>query len=370
MTKVSPIPPARPIIGEDEVEEVSRVLRTGFVAQGPETEAFEQEFSTALGRDVISIAVNSGTSALHIGMLSLGLDAGDEIIVPSFTFAATGNAVALAGAKPVFADIDPVTFTLSPESVESVITSRTRAIMPVHLYGLPADMHALTSIADRHDLFILEDAAQAHLASVGDQQVGTFGAFGAFSFYPTKNMTAGEGGMITTTSQSAARLMRLYRNQGMEERYRNEVIGLNNRMTDVHAAIGRVQLRKLPEWTIRRRAIAAVYDTALHNIVTPTVPDTHTHVYHQYTVRLPGATAQERDAFVDALKVEYGIGTGVYYPVPIHRLPSLTDLHDGRELPETEAAARECFSLPVYPSLTDSDIDRVITAVNALAGAR
>lgn len=364
------LPPARPIIGEDEVEAVSRVLRTGFVAQGPETAAFERDFSAVLGDEVVSVAVNSGTSALHIGLLALDLQQGDEVIVPSFTFAATGNAVVLAGATPVFVDIDPSTYTISPAAVEALITPRTRAIMPVHLYGLPADMTALHAIADRHGLHLLEDAAQAHLAAVDGQQVGTSSAFGAFSFYPTKNMTAGEGGMITTTSENSARTMRLFRNQGMEERYRNEVIGLNNRMTDVHAAIGRVQLAKLPEWTRRRQEIAASYDSALTGVLTPYVPNSHTHVYHQYTIRLVGASDTDRDAFAEALKVEHGIGTGVYYPVPVHRLPSLVDLHDGRDLPETETAARECLSLPVYPSLEDRDIERIVTAVNTLAGGR
>ena len=342
-------------------------MRTGFIAQGPETEAFEQEFSNALGSSVISIAVNSGTSALHLGLLSLGLQPEDEVIIPSFTFAATGNAVVLAGAKPVFADIDPATFTLSPEAVEASITPRTKAIMPVHLYGLPADMSALKAIADKHKLDLVEDAAQAHLASHESSPVGTFGSFGAFSFYPTKNMTSGEGGMITTTSEKRANLIQLYRNQGMKHRYHNEVVGLNNRLTDVHAAIGRVQLGKLPGWTSRRQEIAKHYNSTLSGVITPFLPPERTHVYHQYTIRLDGASSEDRNDFAEALKREYGIGTGVYYPVPIHELPSLKEFHAVGPLPQTQKAADECLSIPVYPSLTESDIDRVVTAVNRLA---
>jgi len=192
------IPPAKPIIGEDERKAVDAVLASGQVAQGPQVHAFEEEFSEQVADGVHAVAVNSGTSALHIGLLASGIGAGDEVIVPSFTFAATGNSVALSNAKPVFADVDPVTFTLDPASVEASITEKTAGILPVHLYGLPANMTALKEIADKHGLALFEDCAQAHAASIEGKHVGTFGTFGAFSFYPTKNMTAGEGGMITT----------------------------------------------------------------------------------------------------------------------------------------------------------------------------
>lgn len=359
------IPPARPIIGEDEVEAVSRVIRSGMVAQGPEVATFEGEFSAALAAGAHCVAVNSGTSALHVGLLAAGIGPGDEVIVPSFTFAATGNSVALTGATPVFADIDDATFCLDPDHVESQITERTKAIMPVHLYGHPAPMDRLLEVAKRHDLVLFEDCAQAHGATWDGQQVGTFGAFGGFSFYPTKNMTAGEGGMITTKDEELAHRAAMLRNQGMAQRYANELVGLNNRMTDINAAIGRVQLAKLAQWTAKRQENAAFLDANLSGVVVPPVDPRATHVYHQYTIRVEG----DRDGFVAALKDEYGVGSGVYYPIPNHRLPSLAPYAPGLDLPATEKAAAEVVSLPVHPSLTEADLDRIVEGVNALAKA-
>lgn len=359
------IPAAHPLIGEDEVEAVSRVIRSGMVAQGPETKAFEEEFSAQMVAGASSVAVNSGTSALHIGLLACGVGPGDEVIVPSFTFAATGNSVALTGASPVFADIDDASFCLDPVSVEASITDKTVGIMPVHLYGHPADMDALGAIATRHGLKIFEDAAQAHGATWKGQPVGTFGAFGGFSFYPTKNMTSGEGGMITTRDREVARRAATIRNQGMITRYDNELIGLNNRLTDINAAIGRVQLGKVAEWTRARQANAAFLSENITGVVTPSVAESATHVYHQYTIRVEA----DRDGFVEALKSEHGIGSGVYYPIPNHRLPSLAPYAPDLDLPHTEKAAREVVSLPVYPSLTQGDLERIVTAVNAVAKA-
>mgnify|MGYP003441026984 CR=1 FL=1 len=350
------IPAAKPIVGEAEVEAVAQVLRSGSLAQGEQVAAFEAEFSSAVaGRECI--AVNSGTSALHLALLAAGIGAGDEVIVPSFTFAATANAVALAGATPVFADIDPATYCIDADSVESALTSKTRAIMPVHLYGHPAAMDRLVPFATSHDLLIIEDAAQAHLASLNGTPVGAFGVAGCFSFYPTKNMTSGEGGMVTTSSEDVARHVRLLRNQGMEVRYRNEIVGFNSRMSDVHAAIGRVQFSKLAAWTQRRKDIARRYDEELRGVVTPPVAPGAEHVYHQYTIRIAGG---RRDAVAAALAGR-GVGSGVYYPTPVHKLPSFgLDL----DLPHTRRACEEVLSLPVHPSLTDADVDRVIESVN------
>ncbi|MCS4484025.1 DegT/DnrJ/EryC1/StrS family aminotransferase [Gleimia sp. 6138-11-ORH1] len=360
------IPAAKPIIGEEEVEAVSAVLRSGMVAQGPQVKAFEEEFTAQLAPQTHSIAVNSGTSALHIGMLAAGIGAGDEVIVPSFTFAATGNSVGLSGATPVFADIELDHFCLDPKSVEAAITDKTKAIMPVHLYGHPANMTALQEIADRHGLMLFEDAAQAHGASLNGKMVGTFGTFAAFSFYPTKNMTAGEGGMITTGDATVARNCQLYRNQGMEIRYQNEVIGLNNRMTDIHAAIGRVQLTKVGGWTEARQANAKFLDENLEGVIIPPVADGATHVYHQYTIRVVDT---DRDRFMQALQEEWQVGSGVYYPIPNHRLPSLAHFAPGLDLPVTEVAAQQVVSLPVHPSLSQADLERVVEAVNACAKA-
>ena len=356
------IPPAKPIIGDEEREAVDRVLRSGMLAQGPEVKAFEEEFSEHFGLGRACVAVNSGTSGLHLGLLACGIGAGDEVIVPSFTFAATANSVALTGATPVFADIAADDFTLDPASVEASITERTRAITPVHLYGHPAKMAQLREIADRHGLMLFEDAAQAHGASLNGTPVGAFGEFGMFSLYPTKNMTSGEGGMVTAANDEIERNLRLYRNQGMLQQYHNEVVGLNNRMTDIHAAIGRVQLTKVDGWTRQRQANAAFLSANLEGVTTPPVAEGAVHVYHQYTVRV----AEDRDGLSAALKEQYQVGSGMFYPVPNHRLKPFQAAVD---LPETERAAKECLSLPVHPSLSEGDLERIVEAVNTLAKA-
>jgi len=359
------IPPAKPIIGEEEREAVDRVLRSGMVAQGPEVAAFEQEFSAHFVPGRPSVAVNSGTAGLHLGLLAAGVGAGDEVIVPSFTFAATGNSVALTGATPVFVDIEPETFTLDPEAVAAAITPKTKGILPVHLYGHPARMRELEALAAERGVALYEDAAQAHGASLDGRPVGSFGEFAMFSLYPTKNMTSGEGGMVTTATDEIARQVKLLRNQGMERQYENEVIGFNARMTDLHAAIGRVQLTKVDAWTKTRQQNAAFLDANLTGVVVPVVADGAVHVYHQYTIRVP----EDRDGFVAALKSEHNVGAGVYYPIPNHRLPSLAHFAPGLDLPETERAAREVASLPVHPSLSQDDLERIVAAVNTVAGA-
>lgn len=356
------IAPAKPIIGEEERAAVDRVMRSGMIAQGPEVAAFETEFSQHFGLGRSCVAVNSGTSGLHLGLLACGIGPGDEVIVPSFTFAATANSVALTGATPIFADIEPDSFALDPASVEARVTGRTRAIMPVHLYGHPAAMSELQAVADRHDLRIFEDAAQAHGASLHGRPVGGFGDFAMFSLYPTKNMTAGEGGMVSVATEDLDRLVRLYRNQGMQRQYENEVVGLNNRMTDIHAAIGRVQLTKIGAWTEQRQANAAFLTAHLEGVITPPVADGAVHVYHQYTVRVP----EDRDGMAAALREEHAIGSGMFYPIPNHRLKPFAT---GDDLPATEQAALECLSLPVHPSLSQADLERIVTAVNLLAKA-
>lgn len=359
------IPPAKPIIGDDERAAVDRVLRSGMVAQGPEVAAFEQEFSAHFVPGRPSVAVNSGTAGLHLGLLAAGVGAGDEVIVPSFTFAATGNSVALTGATPVFVDMEPETFTLDPEAVAAAITPKTKGVLPVHLYGHPARMRELEALAGARGIALYEDAAQAHGAALDGRPVGSFGEFAMFSLYPTKNMTSGEGGMVTTATDEIARRVKLLRNQGMERQYENEVIGVNARMTDIHAAIGRVQLTKIDAWTKTRQQNAAFLDQNLRGVVVPPIAEGAVHVYHQYTIRIP----EDRDGFVAALKDEHGVGAGVYYPIPNHRLPSLAHFAPGLDLPVTETAAREVASLPVHPSLSQNDLERIVAAVNAVAGA-
>ncbi|MGZ4602761.1 MAG: DegT/DnrJ/EryC1/StrS family aminotransferase [Kineosporiaceae bacterium] len=359
---LTPIPAAKVLIGDEERAAVDRVLRSGMIAQGPEVAAFEREFATELVDGRTCVAVNSGTSGQHLGLLAAGVGPGQEVIVPSFTFAATANSVALTGATPVFADIDPVTYTIDPGAVEAAITGRTVGVMPVHLYGQPADMTRLGEVARRHGIAIFEDAAQAHGATWQGRPVGTFGTFAMFSLYPTKNMTSGEGGMVACVTDDVARMVRLLRNQGMERRYENEVVGFNCRMTDIHAAIGRVQLTKLAAWTKQRQENAAFLDANLRGVVAPAVAPGATHVYHQYTIRV----ADDRDGFAAALQAEYGVGSGVYYPIPNHRLPSFGLTLD---LPETERAAAEVLSLPVHPTLSQAELERIVAGVNALVRA-
>jgi dTDP-4-amino-4,6-dideoxygalactose transaminase len=351
----APIPAPGPVLGEPERAAVARVLESGMLAQGPEVAAFETEFSEHVGGRPC-VAVSSGTGALLLALIALDIGPGDEVIVPSFSFAATANAVVLAGARPVFADIEPRHFCLDPAAVLAAITPRTAAIMPVHLYGHPAAMDRIGEVAEAHSLAVVEDAAQAHLAELGARPVGTFGAAAAFSFYPTKNMTTGEGGLVVCADESTARRVRLLRNQGMERRYQNEIVGFNMRMTDLHAAIGRVQLRRLPEWTGERRRHAEFLSTALADpasrVSVPPVAASARPAWHQYTVRVP-----DRDDVATAL-ARRGVPTGVYYPTPIHRLPA----YDLRlDLPQTARAAREVLSLPVHPSLSEVQLERVVT---------
>jgi perosamine synthetase len=357
---IEPIPASGLRLGDGERLAIERVLASGMLAQGPEVAAFEAEFAEHMaGRPCV--AVSSGTSALLLGLLALDIGPGDEVVVPSFSFAATANAVVLAGAQPVFVDIEPHHFTIDPAAVRTVITDRTAAIIAVHLYGYPAMLAPLTEIADAHGLAILEDAAQAHFARLAGCPVGTFGSVAAFSFYPTKNMTTGEGGMVVCADEATARRVRLLRNQGMEKRYANEVVGYNARMTDLHAAIGRVQLGHLPEWTSIRRRNAAVLTEALGDVaarsglVLPSVAPPAEPVWHQYTIRAP-----DRDHLMERLAF-LGVPTGIYYPTPIHRLPAY-DLE--LELPQTSAAASEVLSLPVHPNLSAAQLDHIVGAVD------
>jgi len=345
---------AAPIIGKEERDAIARVIDSGQLVQGKEVEAFESEFSEVFG-GLHCIALNSGTSSLHLGLLASGVGKGDEVIVPSFTFAATANAIALTGATPVFADIDPDTFCISVKSIELCISKRTVGVMPVHLFGHPADMTGICELARKRGILVFEDAAQAHLSRFDGKLVGTFGDFAAFSFYPTKNMTTGEGGMVVTKDIEIARKVKLLRNQGMEVPYQNEIIGFNNRMTEIAAAMGRAQLKKLPEFNRARVANAESFNSRMLGVVTPVEAEGANHVYHQYTIRT------ENRAGLEAKLSERGIGFGIYYKTPVHLFPSFNEALD---LPETEKAAAEVISLPVHPSLTELQIDEIIEVVS------
>lgn len=354
------IPIARPMIGAEEQEAVMKVLTTGQLAQGEQTAAFERAFAE-ICQVKEAVAVSSGTAALHLALLAHGIGAGDEVITTPFSFAATANTIKLVGATPVFVDIEPDTCNIDPAAVEAAITPRTKAVMPVHLYGNPADLGRLVPLCEKHGLILIEDACQAHAAAVDGKPVGGFGT-GCFSFYPTKNVTTGEGGVVTTNDPAIADQVRLWRSHGQRERYHHVALGYNLRMTDIQAAIGVAQLKKLERFTERRIANAAYLTERLAgHVQTPTVRPGHRHVYHQYTIQVDG----DRDAFIQALR-ERGVGSAVHYPIPIHKQPYYQEQGFDTSLPTSEAAARRVISLPVHPALSDDDLATVAREVIAL----
>jgi dTDP-4-amino-4,6-dideoxygalactose transaminase len=354
------IPIARPQMGDEEKELVWSALSSGALAQGARVHELEERFADFVGASH-AVATSSGTTALDLALLANGVGPGDEVITVPFTFFASASAILFTGARPVFVDVNEASFNIDVAQIEAAITPRTRAIMPVSLYGQPAEMPAIAEIAERRGLALVEDAAQSHGAAIGDRRSGSWGT-GCFSFYPTKNMTTGEGGMITTADSGVADRARLLREHGMRVRYHHEVVGYNFRMTDIHASIGLAQLPKLPGYNARRRAIAARYDAALEGVITPRVAPGVTHVYHQYTIRV-----NRRDEFVERLK-ERGVGTGIYYPIPVHRQKPFLELGYGdQRFPVSEHLAEEVVSIPVHPSLTDHEVEAVIAAVNAVA---
>jgi perosamine synthetase len=354
------IPIARPQMGDEEKDLVWSAMSSGALAQGARVRELEERFADFIGVQH-AVATSSGTTALHLALLASEVGPGDEVITVPFTFFASASAILFTGARPVFVDVDESSFNIDVGRIEAAITPATRAILPVSLYGQPADLPAIAEIAERRGLALVEDAAQSHGASVGDRRSGSWGA-GCFSFYPTKNMTTGEGGMVTTTDPAVADRARLLREHGMRVRYQHEMVGYNFRMTDVHASIGLGQLPKLPGYNARRRAIAARYDRELQGVITPQVQPGVTHVYHQYTLRV-----NRRDEFVERLK-ERGVGTGVYYPIPVHRQkPFLALGYADQHFPVSERLANEVLSIPVHPSLTDDEVEAVIAAVNRVA---
>ena len=356
------IPIAKPFIGEEEKQAVVEVLSSGQLSQGPKVAEFEKAFAAYQGAKH-GVATSNGTTALMSSMMAHNIGLGDEVIIPSFSFFATASCVLSVGAKPVFADIDPDTFCLSPEAAEAAITPKTKAIMPVHLYGQPADMTRFEAICQKHGLVLLEDAAQAHGAAIGDRRTGTWGT-ASFSFYPTKNMTTTEGGMVLTNDDEIARKLRMIRAQGMNTQYYHEVVGYNFRLTDMAAAVGLVQLGRLPGWTEARIHNAQYFNQRIESVKTPFVVPGNTHVYHQYTVRVPDGV--DRDAVAKRLN-ERGVGVRVYYPLPIHKQPVFQNM-DGYskvELPETDKATSQVFSLPVHPALTEEERAYIVQEVNA-----
>jgi len=351
---------AKPYIGEEERREVLAVLDSGQLTQGAWVERLEHTFAEMHGARY-GVATSSGTTALTAALLAHGIGPGDEVIVPSFSFFATASSVLSVHARPVFADVDTATFTLSVASAEAAITPRTRAIMPVHLFGHPADLPALSVLCEQKGLLLLEDAAQAHLASIGERKVGTFGT-ASFSFYASKNATTGEGGIVLTNDQAVYDKLRRIRNQGASTQYVHEALGYNFRMTNLCAAIGIPQLGRLPEWTQKRRENAGFFARELQGVLLPEVRPGCQHVYHQYTVRAPAGRA--RDDMVRTL-TERGVGARVYYPTPIHKQPIIAALGYGDvELPVSEGLAKTVFSLPVHPHLSPEELAFVAREVN------
>jgi dTDP-4-amino-4,6-dideoxygalactose transaminase len=357
------IPIARPDIGPDEIAAVTEVLSSGMLAQGRKVAELESQWAEFCGvRHAVAMA--NGTLALMSIFTGIGLEPGDEVITVSHTFAATANAILYTGATPVFVDIEPDTYLIDAKRIEAAITPRTRAICPVHLFGLVADMDMIQAIADRHGLVVVEDACQAHGATFRGRRAGSFG-HGAFSLYATKNMTTAEGGFVTTNDDKLVDWLRLHRNQGMRTRYSFEMLGYNFRMTDLAAAIGLVQLAKLERNTARRQAIAARYDEAFGElpIGLPITPDGRTHVFHQYTIDVGGA----RDAIVADLR-EAGVGADIYYPVPVHRQAYILERGLYADLPVTDGAAAQTLALPMHPGLTEAEQGQVIEAVRTAVG--
>jgi dTDP-4-amino-4,6-dideoxygalactose transaminase len=339
---------------------IARVLDSGQFVLGPEVEGFEREFAAYCGAGY-GIATNTGTSALHLALLAAGIKPGDEVITVPFTFVATVAAIEYAGARPVFVDIDPVTFTMDVSQLEAAITPRTRAIVPVHLYGQPADMDPILEIAGRHNLVVIEDACQAHGAKYKGKTVGSLGHAGCFSFYPGKNLGAcGEGGIVVTNDAELQKRVQMLRDWGAEKKYHHVLRGFNYRMEGLQGAILRVKLHHLPGWTLARRAHAALYNALLDpkDVGIPHTAEYAEHVFHVYAVRTLDRAGLQRTLHAN------GVATNIHYPVPVHLQPAYADLgHKAGDFPESERAADETLSLPMYPELTTTQIEMVAAAV-------
>lgn len=355
------IPIAKPLLKEEEEKAILEVIASGQLVQGSRVREFEERFAEYCGVS-FGIATSSGTTALHIALLAHQIGSTDEVITSPFSFIASANCALYVGARPVFVDIEPDYFTIDPAKIEDRITDKTRAIIPIHLYGQSCDMDEIVKIAQKHNLVIIEDACQAHGATYKGQSVGSFGT-SCFSFYATKNITTVEGGMILTNDPHIAEQARLIRNHGSPKTYEHVLLGYNMRMTDLAAAIGLVQLKKLNEWNSIRRRNAAYLTSNLskiHGVVTPKIREQSEHVFHQYTIRIA-----DRDNSAQKLR-EKGVGVGIHYPTPIHKQPLYQTLGYTDALPNAESASKEVLSLPVHPSLSQDDLNTIIEMIAGL----
>lgn len=358
------IPVAKPAIGQEEISAVTSVLESGILASGDRVAEFERKFADFCGTNH-AVAINNGTAALHAALLAADIGPGDEVIVPAFTFVATASAVAMCGAKPIFADVDEHTFNIDPRLVEERVTPRTRAIIGVHIFGQPCDVEALQRICESHNLKFIEDAAQAHGALYKGTRVGGFGHFGCFSFYATKNMITGEGGMVTTSEKAYNERLRLIINHGQSEKYLHTRLGYNYRMTDIGAALGIVQLKKLEKFNLRRRKNAEYYSANLSvkGLVTPVTASGMGHVYHQYVVRLTDEFPMNRTEFMEFLKKK-GIGSAVHYPIPLHRQPLFGLNNNPDPCPVSTRLSGSVLSLPVHPLLDQKQMSYICDTIN------
>jgi perosamine synthetase len=351
-------------IGEEEIEAVVKVMKNGpltnALGAGPMVTRFEKNFAEFAGVKH-AVAVNTGTAALHSAVVAGGVKQGDEVILPSFTFVATAEAVVMAGGKPVFTDIDPETYHLSSDEIEKNVTKNTKAIVPVDLYGLPVDIKPIRKIAAEHDLAVVEDAAQAHGATYAGKPAGVFADAACWSLYASKNMTTGEGGVVTTDSDAMAEILRLIRTHGEKAKYASLMLGYNYRMSEIQAAIGVVQLEKLSSFVAKRRANAQRLTELLAKtgrLQLPKETKGRQHSWYLYTVRLKDGKLSERDKILEELKKK-GIGAEAYYVHPVHTMPYYRETFGERKLPETEKAAQQVFSLPVHPGVTEEQVDYI-----------
>lgn len=361
------VPVAQLATGEEECLAAEKVIRSGMLAQGPVVAAFEEKFAAYCGTKH-AIAVNNGTAALHAALHGAGVGPGDEVIVPSFSFIASATCVNMCGATPVFVDVDEKTFNISPEEVSRALTPRTKAVIGVHLFGQPFDLHPVMRICEQEGIPLIEDAAQAHGALYRGRRVGSFGAAGCFSFYPTKNMTTGEGGMVTTDDDELAAQVRVFINHGQSRKYHHATLGYNYRMTDIAAAIGLVQLGRLDGFNITRNYNARFLDNHFRapGIEIPFVqPDVY-HVFHQYVVKVTGAFPMERSALVELL-ASRGIGSAIHYPTPLHRQPLYASTNPEVVCPVSVRLAGAVLSLPVHPLVVDEQLEYVCETINGVA---
>jgi perosamine synthetase len=360
-----------PKIGEEEIQAVTKVMRSGMLTSGlgmgPAVTEFEKGFAKIIGAKH-AVAVNTGTAALHAAVMAVGVKQGDEVILPSFTFVATAEAVVLAGAKPVFVDIDPKTYNLSVSAIEKSLTKKTKAILPVDLYGFSADMKPLREIADKNDLGLVEDAAQAHGTTYERKPAGAFSDVACWSMYASKNIMTGEGGVATTNNDQVAETLRMIRTHGEKAKYSSLILGTNYRMSEIQAAIGNVQLERLTGFVAKRRQNAQELTKLLKKngkLVLPYETQDCKHSWYLYTARLKDSTETQRNTLLKELKNK-GIGAEAYYVNPVHLMPFYQENFRNAKLPETEQASKQVFSLPIHPGVTEEQIDFIGKSVLGL----